>query len=103
MNSTEKVVRGLELCLASIDEATCPEECPFYEKCQKYDKLTIFQPILTAALEELKRHTPMRVVMDENDKLHYGRCPACNSILTPWRANFCSACGQAVTWNEGNH
>ena len=50
-----KVIKGLEMCLASIDEAECPKECPYYETCRKYEKRVIFQPVMRDALELLKK------------------------------------------------
>ena len=54
MPDLENVIKGLELCLGSIDSAGCPEECPYYEACQKYENRVVFQPLMRDALEALK-------------------------------------------------
>lgn len=54
MPDLEKVIKGLELCLGSIDSAGCPEGCPYYEACQKYENYAVFQPLMRDALETLK-------------------------------------------------
>ena len=58
MPDLEKVIKGLELCLGSIDSAGCPEECPYYEACQKYENYAVFQPLMRDALEALKAQEP---------------------------------------------
>ena len=67
MTEREKVIRGLELCLESIDSAGCPEECPYYEACQKYENFAVFQPLMRDALELLKAQKP-RVMTPEEIK-----------------------------------
>ena len=58
MPDLKKVIKGLELCLGSIDSAGCPEGCPYYEACQKYENLVVFQPVMRDALEALKAQEP---------------------------------------------
>lgn len=59
----DKVIKGLELCLGSIDSAGCPEGCPYYEACQKYENYAVFQPVMRDALEALKTfHKPVFMV-----------------------------------------
>ena len=63
MPDLKKVIKGLELCLGSIDSAGCPEECPYYEACQKYENYAVFQPLMRDALEALKTfHKPVFMV-----------------------------------------
>ena len=50
----EKVIKGLELCLKTIDEPDCRKECPYYEACQKYEGRVIFQPLMRDTLALLK-------------------------------------------------
>ena len=50
----EKVVKGFELCLKTIEEPDCRKECPYYEACQKYEGRVIFQPLMRDALAMLK-------------------------------------------------
>lgn len=59
MADLEKVIKGLELCLGSIDSAGCPEGCPYYEACQKYENYAVFQPLMRDALEALKEQWPI--------------------------------------------
>lgn len=66
MADLEKVIKGMELCLGSIDSAGCPEGCPYYEACQKYENLVVFQPLMRDALEALKTfHKPVFMVGSE--------------------------------------
>ena len=61
----DKVIKGLELCLGSIDSAGCPEGCPYYEACQKYENLVVFQPLMRDALEALKAQEPRALTLEE--------------------------------------
>lgn len=61
----DKVIKGLELCLGSIDSAGCPEECPYYEACQKYENYAVFQPLMRDALEALKAQEPRVMTLEE--------------------------------------
>ena len=54
MINKEKVIKGLELCLKTIDEPDCRKECPYYEACQKYEGRVIFQPLMRDTLTLLK-------------------------------------------------
>ena len=93
MAELERVIYDLERCACGV-----PDAC---SDCSKYGSgivVKCMENLMMDALELLKRQRPMQVVMNEKDKLQYGRCPACFRILTPWRANYCSICGQAVKW-----
>ena len=94
MEKLERVIYDLERCTCHV-----PDAC---RDCSKYASetgLKCMENLMMDALELLKRQRPMQVVMNEKDMLHYGRCPACFRILTPWHANYCSVCGQAVKWD----
>ena len=54
MLDREKVIKGLELCLKTINEPDCRKECPYYEACQKYEGRVVFQPLMRDALALLK-------------------------------------------------
>ena len=56
----EKVIKGLELCLKTIDEPDCRKECPYYEACQKYEGRVIFQPLMRDTLALLKEQEIVR-------------------------------------------
>lgn len=50
----EKAILGLECCLETIDDESCPEICPYYSECMKYKKRCIFQYVMKDALALLK-------------------------------------------------
>ena len=56
MPDREKVIEAAEICLEHIDESDCPQECPYFEQCYKYEKRVIFQPLIRDALALLKSH-----------------------------------------------
>lgn len=49
-------------------------------------------------LELLKEQEPKSAIIEGSDVAHVGRCPSCHVILTPFRANYCYCCGEAVKW-----
>lgn len=106
----EKVIKGFELCLKTIDEPDCRKECPYYEACQKYEGRVIFQPLMRDALAMLKEHEAKPMIENE----HGWNCPSCGMKLIGKTASgypcdlidlpddepihFCPKCGQAVKW-----
>lgn len=106
----DKVIKGLELCLGSIDSAGCPEECPYYEACQKYENYAVFQPLMRDALEALKAQEPVAPYMDYDgrDVWRCGNCGAAIFHLDHTQADedtknyvkFCWHCGKAVKWES---
>jgi predicted ribosome quality control (RQC) complex YloA/Tae2 family protein len=54
MPDREKVIKSAEICLKHIDESDCPQECPYFEQCCKYEKRVVFQPLIRDALAMLK-------------------------------------------------
>lgn len=100
MADREKVIKGLEMCLASIDEAECPEECPYYETCRNYENRVIFQPVMRDTLELLKEQEPVKPHVkhaSDDDSWYYG-CGACHKAID-YKDRFCRYCGRAVKWD----
>lgn len=65
MADLEKVIKGLECCLVSIDSEGCTKECPYYEACQKSEYYDVFQPVMKDALELLKAQEPKLLTIEE--------------------------------------
>lgn len=92
----EKVIKGLELCVAS--EFTNSGECDGMDECPYYDdaEFGCIMSLMRDALELLKPVKPQ-----EHDYVIYGyrfTCGACHHKI--WRNNnFCPNCGRAVKWD----
>lgn len=105
MADLEKVIKGLELCLANIDREGCPEECPYYEACLKYENYAVFQPMMKDALELLKAQEPLKPIIEQEmddicsciDNVAY--CGNCGAQIGRLKQNYCSNCGKAVKWD----
>ena len=69
----EKVIKGLELCLKTIDEPDCRKECPYYEACQKYEGRVIFQPLMRDTLALLKEQEQTIENLNDIIAIHEGR------------------------------
>ena len=106
MADRKKAIKGLEMCLASIDEAECPEECPYYETCRNYENRVIFQPVMRDTLELLKEQEPVEPILVGVNTWICGECGA----LLGWEEftqpglelvenRFCPHCGRRVKWN----
>ena len=93
MDELQRVIYDLERCTCHV-----PDACLDCSKYYRETGLKCMENLMMDALELLKRQRPMQVVMNEKDKPQYGRCPVCFRLLTPWHANYCSICGQAVKW-----
>lgn len=105
MTKREKVIKGLEMCLANIDEAGCPEECPYYETCRKYENRVIFQPVMRDALDLLKEQEAVKPKLVGENMWRCGKCEALlgwedftPSGLELIEYKFCPECGRAVKW-----
>lgn len=61
----EKVIKSAEICLKHIDESDCPQECPYFEQCSKYERRVIFQPLIRDALALLKEQEARILDWDE--------------------------------------
>ena len=66
MSDREKVIKAAEICLKHIDESDCPQECPYFEQCSKYEKRVIFQPLIRDALALLKEQDEQIKNRDES-------------------------------------
>lgn len=102
----DKVIKGLELCLGSIDSAGCPEECPYYEACQKYENYAVFQPLMRDALEALKAQEPVKPKKVKGYKppvctLFDYECENCESPIME-KQPFCAGCGKALKWDAAD-
>lgn len=102
MIDREKVIKGLECCIESDDEA-CPKECPFYKECLTDDRP--FFPAIHAALELLKEQEPEKVFHAKERSINesYGKtgfCPRCNQLVV-WGVNrrYCGFCGKGLIWD----
>ncbi len=117
MADLEKVIKGLELCLGSIDNAGCPEECPYYEACQRYENYAVFQPLMRDALEALKAKEPEKPIQVKIEPIMGQKeidfhseivsvplCGNCGYELDRYSWQYCPVCGKAVKWeHEGKH
>lgn len=61
----EKAILGLECCLETIDDESCPEICPYYSECMKYKKRCIFQYVMKDALALLKAQEARVMTLEE--------------------------------------
>lgn len=110
MADREKVIKGLEMCLASIDEAECPEECPYYETCRNYENRVIFQPVMRDTLELLKEQEPIKPTLSVDTWI----CSKCGhtlesqeliddkenpQVLVHEQYEYCPCCGRKVMWD----
>lgn len=102
----EKVIKSAEICLEHIDESDCPQECPYFEQCYKYEKRVIFQPLIRDALTLLKEQEAVKPVRDKE----IGRIWLCGNCGTyvgfedhddndPNEFDkYCRECGRPVLW-----
>lgn len=99
----------LEMCLASIDEAECPEECPYYEICRNYENRVIFQPVMRDASELLKEqepdHSKYEYKYDHTDCLWYwsGDLNQCPSTCSQYRDGWNDAMNYIFKGGKGYH
>lgn len=71
MAELEKAILGLECCLETIDDESCPEICPYYSECMKYEKRCIFQYVMRDALTLLKAQEPRVMTLEEMKAIPY--------------------------------
>ena len=68
MADIEKTIKGLDTCIKHIDQE-CPTDCPYYEKCTKYEGRVVFQPLLRDTLTLLKEQKAeiqqLRLLLDK--------------------------------------
>lgn len=101
MPDKEKVIKGLELCLKSIDEPDCRKECPYYEACQKYEGRVIFQPLMRdtlALLKELEAVEPVTQSSVYDPDTWFYVCGSCKKGVIDRGDKYCRQCGRKVKW-----
>jgi NADH pyrophosphatase NudC (nudix superfamily) len=104
MTDREKVIKGLECCIESDDEA-CPKECPFYKECLTDDMP--YMPAIRAALELLKEQESEKVLNAKDRSIinethgKTGFCPRCNQVVV-WEINrrYCGFCGKELKLDD---
>lgn len=90
MADREKVVKGLEMCIADEYCNGCPYEVQCDSPGQEYAG-----SMMRDALELLKEQEPKLVKVDGD----YVFCPSCgNELFTYPQQKFCDECGQEVKW-----
>ena len=97
MTEREKVIKGLECCLANGHN-----NCPYESTDEGIDKVTCCTTYLMQdALALLKAQEPVKP-LDENYWKHtMGRCGHCKAPLPAiegLRSKFCWMCGRPVKW-----
>ena len=93
----EKVIKGLENCMAGFD---CPQGCPYLDDCNDLMK-PMFVELAKDALALLKEQeaiTPILVREGQNKYYNYYHCPICDEDLY-YEQNYCSECGKAIKWD----
>lgn len=96
----EKVIKSAEICLEHIDESDCPQECPYFEQCNKYEKRVIFQPLIRDALALLKEQEAVEPTLIREGRNKYYNdyvCPRCDNAVV-YEQNYCSECGIPFLW-----
>lgn len=93
MIDMNKAIKGLEHCLKDGCKG-----CPYNYACSEDDFTLTSITMIKDVLEMLKEQEPKSAIIEGFDVAHVGRCPSCHVILTPFRANYCYCCGQAVKW-----
>jgi len=93
MTDREKVIKGLECCVA----VNCGQACPYATVggCQVQ--------VLRDAVALLKEQEPVDVIVEPLDDTRYIFCGACRCMLAqgkPKGYKFCPWCGRAVKWDE---
>ena len=89
MADLEKVIKGLECCLETIDNKPCSEKCPYLDKCLEGID-SIFKPVMSDALALVKAQEPLAVrVIDDFGAIKFGCCPTCKSIINNRGYRFC--------------
>ena len=92
----EKVIKGLEYCIA---DEYC-DECPYTDDCFAIDDKTYGEQLMRDALELLKEQEAVK----PKSKVRHGAnaqiqhfCGNCNTMLHG-KPKYCSECGKGVLW-----
>lgn len=91
MADREKVIKGLECCLA----VTKCRQCPYYSGNDPWCGITT---LLEDALELLKAQEPVVPKKAGDGLTHWNACGACGGAIDPGD-NYCRHCGRAVSWD----
>lgn len=102
MIDKQKVIKGLECCLAyrtdsGTDSVSC-EDCPYHgtdSDCWQVER---------DALELLKEQEPVtperRYIRGDTKYFDLYKCPECGYLDLRYKANYCGGCGKAVKWDD---
>lgn len=98
MADREKVVKGLEMCIADEYCNGCPYEVQCDSPGQEYA-----ESMMRDALELLKEQEPKQIIniTDSIEGMEVGYCPSCDRAIVNKKIDetkFCRFCGQAVKW-----
>lgn len=103
MTDREKVVKGLEICIKNINQVDCPNDCPYYSDCTKYEKRYIFQPLLRDALKLIKEQEPVKPVREFSENIDncawWYECGWCHDAVD-YHDIFCRHCGRELKWDD---
>lgn len=106
MINREKVIKGLECCIARNGTCQYKQEpiCPYVEHCQKEDYAALQRDVLALLKEQEpilleNQHKPYGISTNANSPW-ISRCPRCGKKVEGKQTKFCKYCGQAVKWNE---
>ena len=102
MNEREKVIKGLECCMA---EKICTSKCPYKGQCD--DGGYYYSKAIEDALSLLKAQEPIKPKVNI-DTWVCGNCGTRierQSLIGPNAVlaetfNFCPECGKAVKWDD---
>lgn len=103
----EKVVKGLECCVRTIEDCECADNCPYEIQCW-YG--TMYLDLMRDALELLKAQEPAAPVVHANWTSHRTvehdgewYCSACGYEPTVFEGMpFCAKCGARMDGGEGS-
>jgi len=95
MTSREKVIKGLECCVRTIDDCECADNCPYETQC--WDG-TMYLDLMRDALALLKVEEPLKPKLSVSGILY--KCRACGRPLTKYLDEFCPKCGRPVKWDD---
>ena len=102
MADIEKVIKGLEYCIA---DEYC-DECPYTDDCFEIDDKPYGEQLMRDALELLKKQkvkTVQRIMKTEENGTYFTmiwyECEECGHRINGDDC-FCAGCGRAVDWNS---
>lgn len=104
MAEREKVIKGLECCVKTIEDCECADNCPYESQC--WDG-TMYLDLMRDALELLKAPEPVEPDVDVDTwicgkcghKLEYQEMVGSN-ILFHEQYSYCPNCGRKVKWDD---